>query len=269
MRKANVSRKVGKIRKPLPNVDKIKSGQYLEEHEWRKNGDKDRFIDNSIYFNLIKGINRNNKSPKILILGPGIGEEVIELNKILKILKLNPEIESLGLTNQLTKKAKEVIKKDHSKNLALEEIDPNNPEHKKLINSLKEKFDYILAPTSIGIHTRYPAYNCFLCALALKPKGEARITILSEDFSQSYIDLYKHQLETKEAYGYKEREISKIEHELRFAQRMKSQTKTIVPTIYRMLNSYLKKDIREQYTVDIQPDSFNLRSSILYIKRNY
>lgn len=269
MRKANVSKKIGRIREPLPNVKGIIEKRHLEIQEWPKNGHEGRFIDNPIYFHVVKSILKNNKSPRILVLGPGIGEEVVELSRVLKGLKVNPEIESLGLTNQLTKKAKEVIKKDHSKNLALEEIDPSNAEHKKLINSLKEKFDYILAPTSIGIHTRYSAYNGFLCALALKPKGEARITILSEDFSQNYIDLYKHQLETKEAYGYKERETAKIEQELKLALRIKTQTKTIVPTIYRLLNSYFKRDVREQYTVDIQPDSFNLRSSILYIKRNY
>lgn len=269
MKKAMIRKPIGRIREALPNVKKIINGEYLEVHEWPKNGHKERFIDNPIYVNVVKSISKNNKNPKILILGPGIGEEVIELNKTLRGFKINPEIESLGLTNQLTENAKEAIKKDHSRNLALEEIDPSNPEHKELISNLREKFDYVIAPTSVGIHTRYSAYNGFLCALALKPKGEARITILKENFSQDHIDLYKHQLETKDAYRYTEREVLKIQNELRLALRLKAQTKTMVPTIYRMLDSYFKKDMRKQYTVEVQSDNYDMRYSILYIKRNY
>lgn len=269
MRKANVSKKIGRIREPLPNVKGIIEKKYLEIQEWPKNGHEGRFIDNPIYFHVVKSILKNNKSPRILVLGPGIGEEVVELSRVLKGLKVNPEIESLGLTNQLTENAKKTISKDHSQNMALEEIDPNNAEHKKLIANLREKFDYVIAPTSVGIHTRYSAYNGFLCALALKPKGEARITILKENFSQDHIDLYKHQLETKDAYRYTEREVLKIQNELRLALRLKAQTKTMVPTIYRMLDSYFKKDMRKQYTVEVQSDNYDMRYSILYIKRNY
>lgn len=269
MRKANVSKKIGRIREPLPNVKGIIEKKYLEIQEWPKNGHEGRFIDNPIYFHVVKSILKNNKSPRILVLGPGIGEEVVELSRVLKGLKVNPEIESLGLTNQLTENAKKTISKDHSQNMALEEIDPNNAEHKKLIANLREKFDYVVAPTSVGVHTRYSAYNGFLCALALKPEGEARITIIKEGFSQNYIDLYKHQLETKEAYGYKEREIAKIEQELKLALRIKAQTKTIVPTIYRLLNSYFKRDVREQYSVTVQIDKYDTKNGILYIKRNY
>ncbi|HOZ35743.1 MAG TPA: hypothetical protein PLK55_02050 [archaeon] len=261
-------RKFGKIREPIISIKRIKRG-VPEKEEWPMSfGKKERFISNPLYLDTVVNINTKNKSPKILIMGPGLGEEIIEFDSFLKTHKhINPQIESLGITNQLTKDALKTVKKDHSLGIALEEIDPENPIHKQAIKKLIGRFDYIIAPVSVGIHTRYPAYNCFLCALALKPQGEARINIMNPESIKSHMDLYKHQL-TETSEQYTPTEIRNITANFKLAKLNYNQVSKIEKIIYRMLNSYFKKDVKDQFFIKIRTDSSS-KHQIIVIKRNY
>jgi hypothetical protein len=112
---------------------------------------------------------RNNSS--IMILGPGKGAEVLFMSKFIKSRK--PQIDTLGLGNQLTEDAKAVIRKDYSP--GLEKIKPTDLfEH---FNHLKfvRKYDYIYSAYGPALHTKYHEITILKIASMLKPGGFARI----------------------------------------------------------------------------------------------
>lgn len=112
---------------------------------------------------------RNNSS--IMILGPGKGAEVLFMSKFIKSRK--PQIDTLGLGNQLTEDAKAVIRKDYS--TGIDKIKPTDLfEH---FNHLKfvRKYDYIYSAYGPALHTKYHEITILKIASMLKPGGFARI----------------------------------------------------------------------------------------------
>lgn len=262
-----IPKKLGKIREPASANKYIKLG-HSEIPVWHNViGSKKRFYENYLYSDLIARFPSKKSKPKILVIGAGIGEELIELKNHLNAKKIKPKIETLGITKILTDKASKVVSKDHSMNLCLEEIDIKNPEHKKLIKSLRENFDVVAAPISAGVHTPHIAYNCFLCALMLKPEGVAKIHVLSEKMIKNYLDNSKHYINER-SFDFSEPELKDAKSQFRFIQKNYIQTQRLIPTVYRMLESYLGKEAAKSYKIEIKPDNLNSNYNILEITRN-
>lgn len=256
----------GKIRKPANHNLDIREGR-LETSVWGNNiGTKKRFYNNYLYSDLVNNFPSKNKKPKILVIGAGIGEELIELKNHLYAKKINPKIETMGITKMLSNKAKKVVHKDYSINLNLEEIDIKNPAHKKLIETLRNNYDVVAAPMSVGIHTSYIAYNCFLCSLMLKPNGVAKIQLLSDSVIKNYLENNKHYINER-PFDFTKSELKVEKSKLRQLQRNYAQTQRLIPTVYRMLESYLGKGVAKSYMIEIKPDISNPGYNILEITR--
>lgn len=257
---------LNRIRKPASANQYVKDG-HSEIPVWGNIiGSKKRFYENYLYSDLINHFPFKNKKPKILIVGAGIGEELIEFKNHLNAKKIKPKIETMGITKMLTDKASKVVSKDHSMNLCLEEIDIKNPAHKNLIKSLRDNFDIVVAPMSAGVHTPYIAYNCFLCSLMLKPEGVAKIHVLSEKMIKNYLDNSKHYINER-PFDFSEPELKDAKSQFRFIQKNYIQTQRLVPTVYRMLESYLGKEVAKSYKIEIKPDNFNSNYNVLEITR--
>ena len=63
------------------------------------------------------------EKPKIMVLGAGLGVDLIEFKKALNLIKINPTIDVLSLTKSLSPRAKKIVNKDYSQNKAIETID--------------------------------------------------------------------------------------------------------------------------------------------------
>lgn len=119
-----------------------------------------------------------NKKPKVMILGAGLGEDIKLLKAELQKNNVNPSVDVFSLTKSISKTAKKEIKKDYSINKALETI--NFKEHSKLINNIKEKYDLVVAPLSVGVYTDHVAYNLFITSKLLNKNGKAYVEVLKD-----------------------------------------------------------------------------------------
>lgn len=115
--------------------------------------------------------------PQIMILGPGLGEDIIALKRELTELGMSPDVDVFGLSKSLDQSARRRVRTDYSLRLALEEVDPKNEKHRKLIDNLQEKYDLVVAPKSVGYHTNYPAYAVFATARLLAKGGAGYIEL--------------------------------------------------------------------------------------------
>jgi len=131
------------------------------------------------------------KQPKVMILGPGVGEDTVKLYRSLTAEHLDPKIDTFGLTNSLSRAARRIIVRDYSINMPLEMITPRVPEHQRLISALIGKYDLIVGALSVGIHTRYPAYNVFASSLMLSPGGKAFIEVRDYRDKKKIIEVVK------------------------------------------------------------------------------
>ena len=118
-------------------------------------------------------------NPQIMIIGPGLGEDLIDLHGHLIAKGFDPKIDVFGLTKTVTLSAQKVVRKDYSQNVALETIGANPEKYAELVNALKGKYDLVTAYSSAGYHTQFPAQNCFFMAMMLAGGGEAHIDIAS------------------------------------------------------------------------------------------
>jgi len=148
---------------------------------WRLNGQERRF--SQIYHKDLdyQPLNHIAKlgvdKPKIMILGPGKGRDILELNGSLAKIGLKPEIDVFGLKKTIDEDVAKIVKNDYSANIALESIDPENEEHKKLIDAMKGKYHLVMAPSSATYFTNHVAYNLFSAALMLSKGGMAFLEI--------------------------------------------------------------------------------------------
>jgi hypothetical protein len=109
-----------------------------------------------------------------MVLGPGEGAEVLLLHEK---LKGTTEIDTLGLTNNLSPEANEIIRKDYSpEKLTAANIFEN-------MNHLKQvrKYDYIYSRQGPLSHTHQPEIVILKAASMLKPGGFARFHSLVLD----------------------------------------------------------------------------------------
>jgi len=120
-----------------------------------------------------------NKKPKIMILGAGLGEDIKLLKTELQKDNIKPNVDVFSLTKSISETAKKEIRKDYSINKALETI--NFKENKRLVSKIKEKYDLVIAPLSVGVYTDHVAYNLFLTSKLLRPKGKAYVEVLKNN----------------------------------------------------------------------------------------
>lgn len=112
---------------------------------------------------------KKRKTPlNIMVLGPGEGAEVLLLNENLKEIK--KEIDTLGLTNNLSSEANKIIRNDYSpkKLTALNIFE--NMNHLSMIG----KYDYIYSRAGPLSHTLQPELVILKVASMLKVGGFAR-----------------------------------------------------------------------------------------------
>jgi len=168
-------------------MQKIRPKKYVVEKlnknddSWNYNGGHSSFDRVFIRFLSEKPldflISLKKKKPKIMILGPGYGGEIVGLNRFLNYRNIFPEIDVLGLTSTVAVDARQLIKNDYSQRVSLEEIGANPKRFSELIQKLKGEYDLIVASLSVGFHTDYPVHNCFYSAMMLAPNGEAYIDV--------------------------------------------------------------------------------------------
>lgn len=153
------------------------------EDSWPHNGKTERY--KQIFFDILKRepinhlIKNKNPKPNIMILGPGEGHYISELKIELAPYKINPKIDVLGLQKTIDQALlkNKTIRRDFSRGKALEEISENPKANKKLISIISEKYDLVMAPASVGLHTLYPAFNVFNVSCMLRKGGVAYIEI--------------------------------------------------------------------------------------------
>jgi hypothetical protein len=107
----------------------------------------------------------------MMILGAGEGIEANIFSEKLKGMKLN--IDTLGLTQMLDSKAKQLIRNDYSPKKAKSIDFFEHFNHLKLV----EKYDYIFSDYGPGFHTLYPEIVLLKVGSMLKRGGFATIGI--------------------------------------------------------------------------------------------
>jgi len=148
-------------------LEKIKNGNV---EWWPKNGTRAKRSYEFIISDLKK---LNKKKPlDILVLGPGQGYEVTFIKKQLT----NPQsnIDTLGLTNYLSKEANRIKRNDYSPKVPSDKAAFEHFNHLKLVR----KYDYILSEIGPGVHTPYPEIVLLKAAAMLRKGGVARIRVL-------------------------------------------------------------------------------------------
>jgi len=140
-----------------------------KNEDWGKNGER---TNNPKL--IVADLNRINKNPNIMILGPGMGAEAVLIaSKLKKINSNSSNIDTLGLGNQLTAKAKAVIRTDYS--VGLDKIKSKDLfEHFNHLGLVK-KYDYIYSSYGPILHTKFPEIAILKTASLLRPGGFARI----------------------------------------------------------------------------------------------
>lgn len=126
-------------------------------------------------------IKRKNKNPNIMILGPGAGQDIILLRRELISNDIKPQIDVLGIQKTIDPLLEKVVDKDLSSGKALEEISQEPGKNKKIISKLKERYDMVVAASSAGLHTLYPAFNVFNISAMLKKGGVAYIEVPTKE----------------------------------------------------------------------------------------
>lgn len=138
----------------------------------------------NVYFSELKGIPLKflialrKRNPKVMVLGPGLGLDLIELKRYLEHYGIDPEIDTFAITKALDQDAKELtVTNEFAFNTPLELIDPKKPEHNAFVEHVINRYDLVVAPLSVGFHTHYPAQNSFKSALMLNKGGEAFVQL--------------------------------------------------------------------------------------------
>ena len=146
--------------------------QYGSEHRF-----KEVFFDElkKAPIKFLLGLRKNN--PRIMMLGPGMGYDLLELYSFLNKRQIKPEIDVFGLTKSISEDTKSVVNNDFSMGVPLELMDPKKPEHKTFIDQVTNKYDLVVASVSVGMHTYYPSHNCYRSALMLNQGGEAYVQL--------------------------------------------------------------------------------------------
>jgi hypothetical protein len=159
--------------------DAIGSGRRKED--WDINGETYRF--KQIYKIILNNkpvaflLSLKKRKPKIMILGAGIGNDLIEFKKELNKHNISPVFDVFSLTKALSDEVtnKKIARHDYSTNLGFEQIDPRVPSHKKIVDKTKGKYDLVMAPLSVGTYTKYPSTILLNSAMLLSKGGRAYV----------------------------------------------------------------------------------------------
>jgi len=171
-----------RIKKSLHGLSEVglKYGTLMGTEGWQKEGEEYRFSE--IYKSLFRNepikhiLSLKKKSPKIMILGAGIGEDTKVLKDELNKITIYPVFDVFSLTRTLSPEIKKnIVRNDFSSNVGLEQLDPRIKQHKKIIDATKGKYDLVVAPLSVGEYTNHPATILLNSALLLSKGGKAYI----------------------------------------------------------------------------------------------
>jgi len=163
-----------------PNSKEFKS--LLAEH-WQYNGHKiSEFQLKTIIidYKLISKRFNKNYPLNIFVIGPGKGSEVHYLNNLFKDFK-HKAIDTIGLTDYLSKSAKKITKNDYSPKKLSNLTTFEHFNHLNLIG----KYDYIYSQIGPGYHTNHPGIVILKVASMLKPNGLARIELNPNKLDQT------------------------------------------------------------------------------------
>ena len=152
-------------------IQKIK--QKIPE-KWQENGTAIDIHRITRDVNQLKTFKKDNLMD-VLVLGPSLGAEVIYLKEQ---FGEKSNIDTLGLSNNLSKEANAIKRKDYSPKVPSEKLAFEHFNHLHLIG----KYDYIYSKWGPGYHTNHPEIVLLKAASMLRPGGIARIYI--QDYMQ-------------------------------------------------------------------------------------
>jgi hypothetical protein len=183
LKKSVKDRTEGKRKDVWPNQGEVKgvvvgNKAVVLENRYKKIYTKILKKDHVLHF-----LKTGKKNPNLLILGAGFGQDIILLKRELLDYNIKPKIDVLGIQKTIDPKLLEtkIVNKDLSSGKAIEEISQEPQKNKKLISKLKERYDMVVAPSSAGLHTLYPAFNVFNISCMLKKGGIAYIEVPTKE----------------------------------------------------------------------------------------
>jgi len=149
---------------------------------WGAKGTKNRFQDAMLNLNnapLKFLISKNNKEPKIMLLGTGQGLDIFKYKSEFAKHNIVPSFDVFSLHKELAEEvnANKLVNKDYSLGLPFEQINPKIESHSELILNTKGKYDLVMAQMSVGKYTEHLSTTLFNAALLLKKGGKAYIQI--------------------------------------------------------------------------------------------
>ena len=204
-----------------------------KEDTWKKKGTVDRYssvLDGRLDLNphfFLKQLGKKN--PQVLFGGVSKGEYITPFRERLRKEKINPKIDVFNLTKIFSKNRN--VRSDLSIGQALETIASNPEKYSAQIKRMKERYDLVICPSGVGMHTLYPAFNVFSVALMVKPKGRAYVEIPTKIFVE------EQSINNKETYPSNQ------------VKRIQTQIDNIEKIVQRMLNSHYKKDVSSEYNI--------------------
>ncbi len=164
--------RIKKLQPHWPIPDHIKNGE-----RWASFGDRSTytFRIKEFYLKTLKRIKK--REPQIMVVGAGLGLDLVLLKKDVENAGMTPQIDVFSLTKSLFPGVEEIVRTDYSQNVSLEEVGANPKKYVNLIKALQGKYDLVVAFLSAGAHANFPAQNCFFMAMMLAVLGEAHIDI--------------------------------------------------------------------------------------------
>jgi len=221
----------GKERKPQKQVELIVE-KYKKGH-WKKNGTANRFLEiyiGGLYMEPLSFLSElKTKRPEVLIGGSGEGEDIRYLKNYMKKQGKKIKVDVFNLTPFAGDK--KLIRNDLSIGQALETIASNPEKYSEVISKMKGKYDLAVFASGAGMHTLYPPFNVFTAALTIKKGGRVYIEVPTKKFIEVQCE--------KGDSAYPKDQVKRIENQL-------DHLNTIV---MRMLNSYFKKDVSNEYSI--------------------
>ncbi len=190
----------GQKRKPLKAISNI---LVKRKESWSSEGPKEKFeyvfkkvLKNKPLLFLEKNFSNKKQKPNIMFLGAGKGNYIPLFKQFLTNKKINPNIDVFSLTKNLSKTAQKDVRKDLSSNLAFEELNTkllDIDKHKQLSQKQQvttatttpktlqkhmfNNYNLVMAPLSVGYHTKHPANAVFTIAMMLKKGGRAYVEV--------------------------------------------------------------------------------------------
>ncbi|MFA5745811.1 MAG: hypothetical protein WCX82_00465 [archaeon] len=216
-------------RKPTSTVKDIVDFKQLERNAWQYNGNA-RY---DVYKVELAGkpvehlVQLKKEKSQILILGPGLGKDILFLRKDLNEHKIKPIINVFGLTKITdSQSAYSYIDKDYSIGVPFENLDPKIENHREILEENIGKNDVIIALKSTSYHTNYLEFSLYQSAIMLSKGGKA---YLEFNF-----------LEIKRKIPIKDKE-----KEEEYYNRLKIYFNSIDKSVNRMVNLFNKKYQKE------------------------